>query len=462
MLQGDVSVRWAEESRCSARSFPMSDLPQMPPPRTGVERALGNDELVIIPSPDHPDLALVIGGLTVPEQLGEVIAQAPVAAVRALQGAGALSQVVAASGLSSGRWVQLTAESAANLQAIGPSMNATGTAMTGVLRGGGGAIADHLEFTPGVLVDPTGASLIAGLAMQATLARIERQLESLADKVDLLLEHSQIEIEATLVSALATIETQERRLAGLGEVDADAWDALASVEADVRKAYHHVLRWLTPLRELLKVEDARVPELVEDLKKSVELRDVAAWIRLYVWAELAMKRWELLYLIRQMTVAPDLIPSEAAHLDAEAKARRDALHELFDDLSAFLERDPDDLGWRDRARLVNRYRLGVLRREVAKVLNIYADTLAQAAVEVPEYLDPEGDAGTGPLLRVESIQRRLAEGANRALEGSVDAGREALDRLSGLRESVVDRVAPDRLPRPRWRRRPDTAEDGDS
>ncbi|AXV04976.1 hypothetical protein DVS28_a0269 [Euzebya pacifica] len=441
----------------------MSDLPQIPPPPLGASSRAGRNELVIIPSPDHPELALVIGGATIPDRLGKVIATAPDAAMKTLQGAGALSQVVAAAGLSTGRWVQLTAESAANLQALGPSMNAAGTAMTGVLRSGTGSITQHLEFTPGVVMDPTGATLIAGLAIQATLARIERQLESLVDKVDLLLEHSQIEIEATLVSSLSTIETQERRLAGLGEVDADGWDALASVEADVRKAYHHVLRWLTPLRELLKVEDARVPELVTELKKSVELRDVAAWIRLYVWAELTMKRWELLYLVRQMTVAPDLIPSEAAHIDAEAKARRDSLHELFDDLTAFLERDPDDVDWRDRARFVNRYRLGVLRREVARVLNIYAETLGQAAVEVPEYLDPDGDAGTGPLLMVESVQQRLGRGANRAIEASVDTGLGALDLLSGLRGAMTDRVGDrlptDRLPKGRWRRRPDDPDD---
>lgn len=90
-----------------------------------------------------------------------------------------------------------------------------------------------MQFNSVGLLDPTGATLIAGLAMQATLARIEKKLDALADKVDLLIETSSIEVEAKIISGMATIRQVERRLNACGIVDDDDWDALASDAADI-------------------------------------------------------------------------------------------------------------------------------------------------------------------------------------------------------------------------------------
>jgi hypothetical protein len=374
------------------------------------------DELVVIRPMHRPYVGLVIGDRPVPETVGTVIATAPTAALRVLQGSGALAQTgVVLSTASGGHWVQLTAESTGALSRYTPTVNADG-AMLGVLRGDGGQFGHMLQFDRMSMLDPSGAALLGGLAVQATLARIERKLDDLADKVDLLLEASTIEVEAKLVSAWDTIQQVERRVAAQGFVDDDDWDALSSDKAAVHQAYHQVTRWLDPLRQLLTIDDARVTPLVQELKAAVVLRDIATWIRLYVWAELAMKRWEWLYLVRQMTVAtPELVASEAAHIEAQAAARHRELDALFTDLSTFLGRDPDDVDWRDRARLVNRYRLGVMRREVAKVRNIYAQALGEAEVDVPAYIDPDGEAGTGPLLVKERIDEQLARSVRAAL-----------------------------------------------
>lgn len=419
------------------------------------------DDLIIIPSPAHPDLALVLGESPIPDRLGQVVAAAPDAALRTLQGLGAVAQTAALVGTGSGRWVQLTAESASQLARLGPTMDATGSHALGVLRGSSGGFEHVLQLQTVGVLDPTGASLIAGLAVQATLARIERQLASLADKVDVLLESEEIAVEAKIIAGLDAIRQVERRLAVTGIVDDDDWDTLASERSDIREAYHQVLRWLTPLRQLLVEEDVRVKPLVEALNKSVVLRDVATWIRLYVWAELALKRWELLYLIRQMTVSPETVPSEAAHLQSEASQRAQQLRSLLDDLSVFLDRDPDDVSWRDRARLVHRYRLGVLRREVAKVLNIYASALSEASVEVPDYLDPDGDVGTGPLLVVETVRARVGQGAARALNAGREAGTNVADVLADRTGRVRERVG-DTIERTPWRRRARKADEAPS
>ena len=56
----------------------------------------------------------------------------------------------------------------------------------------------------------------------------------------------------------------------------------------------------------------------------------------------------------------------------------------------------------------------------------------------------------------------MAFGVKRG-EASVDTGREALDLLSGLKGALADRVGDrlpiDRLPKGRWRRRPDDPDD---
>ena len=233
-----------------------------------------------------------------------------------------------------------------------------------------------------------------------------------------------------MLANLKALRRQERLAAARGHVDDDGALVLAGMETKVHADYEHVARWIAPMRELLEREDLSLPDLVDGLTKAVSLRDVGQWLNLYVWAEVTLQRWEFLSLVRHAsTSTDDMVVSEAGHLRDDADSRRDALHELFVDLTRFLDRDLDALGWKDRARLITRHRLRVLRREVADVLDVYAGALAEAAAELPERLEPDVDDGTEPTRAADTLQERLARGATTALATGVGSGKDVLNRL---------------------------------
>ena len=437
---------------------------------------MSSEDLLVIPSPDDADVALVIGAAAIPDRLGTVITEVPAAGLRVLQATAAASQAVALGGMQTGRWVQLTAESANELARLGATMDATGSHALGVLRGSSGGFEHVLQFKQLGVLNPMSATLVAGLALQATLARIERRLETIDSKVDLLLDHARIGVEAKIASNLHVLRRQEQRATTRGRVDDAGGSTLTRLEPDVHEAYEHVSRWLTPLREVLERDDLTLPELVAALDTSIVLRDSAHWLNLYVWAEVALQRWELLSLVRLASIPVDSeeleaasadISAEAEHIRREAAARHEAIQGLHRDLTAFLDRDPDNAGWKDRLRVLSRRRLETLRQELERVLVVYTDALHEASIDVPDALESDNEVDPDDMHSEEGmVGWRLTAGVKGAIGGGLETGRGAIDRLSGLKERVTDAVE-DRLPAdglrtPPWRRRPDVPNDPDS
>ena len=379
--------------------------------------------------PDRPGVVLALGSAPPSTEMGNdlgivppTVVQGLTAGASLLQGKGLMTEVS-----GGGRWVQLTAESTAALDALGPTHDGSG-AVLGVLRSGGGRF-DHVmrfERLGGLPAEPT--ALLTMIAIQATLKRIEQALQDVATKLDLLLEHSKLEVESDLAGALHTIRHIERLVAEHGEVLEGDWTQLSGVQGTVARAYHLSSRWLDPLRDFLAADETSQRQRVAELDRQMNERDIDTWLRLMVFADMAMRRWEMLFLLHQLTAAPHRVASESTHLEAQANERRADLQSLLRGLNDLLDADPDaDLRWWEKAQLVDRYRMGRLRRHLAMVVNAYAEALEHAQVEVPEYVDPRPGLGTQVSDLADEVTARVATGASVALE----AGGAAISAAGG-------------------------------
>jgi hypothetical protein len=140
------------------------------------------------------DQALIVGADDI---LDALLAQFAPRSIEPLDGLQrVIDAVVAATGLSSalaehgGRWVQLTAQSHAWLQEFQAVPGADGSFL-GVVRGAHGQFTHTLSFT-GANVDPTMLANLhtvgATMALRLAIARLERALDRIDAKIDVLID----------------------------------------------------------------------------------------------------------------------------------------------------------------------------------------------------------------------------------------------------------------------------------
>lgn len=397
---------------------------------------------VAILAGDRPGLVLALGqpGSAAPE-LGEVVGKAggPVLA-RLLDAAGLSAAAGASAGFLDARWVRLTEESASKLAERGFAHDGDGLAM-GLIRGDRGRIEHVVRFAEGT--NPVAAALmVQSLATQARLQRIEQKLDELSEKVDVLLEGSRIEVEAQLAANLDTLRRIERRVEDRGRVDDADWSSLAAIESPIKQVYHQTVQWLAPLRAFLHDGELNVREQVQLLRANLGVRDVEFWLRMHVYSELAMKRWELLYLWHEADAAPERLAAEAAQFESRAAERHEELAALYLLLADYLDGD-DELSVWQRLQVLNRVRLARLRIELGQVANAYGEALDQATFELPEYVPDDAAGASGPIIDVSALRDQVGGAARDALTAGAEIGARTGEWMKGRTDQLA-RLRPGR------------------
>jgi hypothetical protein len=358
-----------------------------------------------------------------------------------IHASGLASSAFGAAQMASGRWVQLTQESAARLAAASqPALDAQGVPMA-VIRESNGQIGHVMRFESLGAAPVAAASLLNGMAVQLALLRIERALEDISERVDLLVEASQIELEADLAAAMSVLRRVERRANHRGMVDDDDWASLAAIEAPIKAAYHQTVRWLDPLRAFVDDEQSLV-EQVRTLRANLGARDVEFWLKMYAHGELAMKRWEALYLLRHATVASDRLAHEADLILRHARERHDDLRALHDAIVAYLDAEPTRVGRLDAFRLISRSRLRRLRVELAAAVNAYGAALDQAEVDVPDYAVDALERRQGRLVDIDAMQNAVVGTTRAAIGAGTDAAFDVGRWLGSTTTSAWQRARP--------------------
>lgn len=325
----------------------------------------------------------------------------------------------------------MTAE-AARLLRDNESMRTT--VLTGVVRNPNtGKIAGHLTFVNPQSIAGLASSMpsiAGGAAMQLQLARIEKALDGLKQDLGYLIRNEHLRIEANIETNLEILQDTYAGSRRRGVVEDDQWDRVANLESSVRSLHKETRKHLRSLDDALQDEGQRLTTRVAKLNRALDDERTLYWLRAHVHAELALARWESLYLLRQAQQHSDELEELVTRLHREVDQRHRALAALSARIARYLSVGGTVSTLTDRLRLVRRARLKSLLNELDELLRAF-----------PPGLGP-GDVGAGEPIPLG--------------DGTVE--RRQWDRLVSGAKSLPQATAPvlkaigDRLPRVPLRR----------
>jgi hypothetical protein len=380
------------------------------------------------------DLALVVGEPTWVEQLGQVVDHPQGRTLERLLGhLGVGAGVVALANSARGSWVRLAPETVAHLASgeLKFGTDANGLRLA-TLRGDDGRIGHISRFAGDVVpANPVAAGLLLqGLATSMQMRRLERDLAEIAEGVGTLVEHSQVEHEAELAASMGTIRRVERRVGDRGVVDDRDWVSVAALEHPVRKLRAMTTTWLQPLEHLFEDGRLTLRRQVELSRSQLGSRDLGFWLRMHAYGELAMTRWEQLYLLHEADAAPERLASEARRIEDEARERWQELQTLHRRLAGHLVDAPELSRW-ERLQIISRVRLARLQLQLGHVANAYADALGEPRQDLPAYMPPDASE-LGPLLDLDHFRAAVGEGITDGVRAGGELARDAGQRTGAL------------------------------
>lgn len=280
-----------------------------------------------------------------------------------------------------GRVVRLTAEGA---QLLRGNESMSTRVLTGVVRSPEtGKIAGHLTFiNPQSLAGlaSTLPSIAGGAAMQLQLARIEKALDGLKQDLGYLIRNEHLKVEAGIETNLEILHDAYAVARGRGLVEDDQWDRVANLEVSVRGMHKETKKHLRSLDEALAGGDQRLAVRVARLNRALDDERTLFWLRAHVHAELALARWDAIYLLRQAQHHPQELEELVTRLRNQVEERHGALAELSERIAQYLSVGGAVSIWTDRLRLVRRAKLKSLLIELDAMLHVFPDHLEHPGV----------------------------------------------------------------------------------
>ena len=186
--------------------------------------------------------------------------------------AGAAMQGGSVIAANSGRWVQLTKESAHLADRLGLRASANTGLSTGVLKGEKGQIAGFLQFTKGPgsnLGNPAflagAGGIMAQIAMEQAMREITDYLARIDEKLDDVLRAQKDAVLADMAGVAFVIEEAMSIREQVGRVSEVTWSKVQATSATIARTQAYALRRLDALAETLEKKRD-----VGDLAKAVK------------------------------------------------------------------------------------------------------------------------------------------------------------------------------------------------
>jgi hypothetical protein len=175
--------------------------------------------------------------------------------------AGELVEAGSALAAGSGRWVQLTQESAAAINKHALMVNSTTGLKMGVVQANGGQIQKIVQFAHGpgaYLTNPAilagAAGLMAQLAMQQAMREIKDYLAEIDEKVDDVLRAQKDAVFADMIGVDLVIEEAMTVRGDVGRVSEVTWSKVQGTSMTIARTQAYVLRQLDALAGKLERE----------------------------------------------------------------------------------------------------------------------------------------------------------------------------------------------------------------
>jgi len=227
----------------------------------------------------------------------------------------------AALAAGSGRWVQLTAESAQKVSEMGLSVSSTTGNATGVFRNAAGQIAGHAEFVPNpaMLANPAvlggAAGVMAQVALQQAISELRDYLVVIDAKLDDLLRRQKDDLLADLIGVGMLIEEACAIRDEVGHVSDITWSKLQSAPMVLAHGRAYAIRQIEHLTEQVREADSFSAR--SDAVKAArdEMRE---WLAVLAQTTLLQDSLGVLEIERVLDVAPEDVPQ---HRQALQKVR---------------------------------------------------------------------------------------------------------------------------------------------
>lgn len=206
------------------------------------------------------------------------------------------SQILA----GSGRWVQLTEESAQKVKAFGLMKSSETGLSLGVVQAKGGQIKGIVQFAkgPGSLVGnpavlASAAGIMSQMAMQQTMDEITDYLAVIDEKIDDILRAQKDTVVADMIGVDLVIEEAMTVRDQVGRVSEVTWSKVQATSATIARTQAYALRQLDALAEKLenktkivdlakaaKEAESTVHEWVAVLARCFQLQDAISVLEL--------------------------------------------------------------------------------------------------------------------------------------------------------------------------------------
>ncbi len=220
---------------------------------------------------------------------------------------GSLGQIAAAGMASSGKWVQLTDESAAIARKFALVKNSqTGLSM-GIAKMPDGQFVKHLQFASvGSMLNPTTIASIGTMmnqmALQKSIDRLGEYLEVIDEKVEDVLRNQQDAVLADMIGVDFVIEDAMTGRVSSGRVDEATWSKVQGTSATLARTQAYALRQLDGLAQKLE-KKMKLGELA-DATQAIEPK-VREWLAVIAHCLQLQDTLDVLELDRVLDAAPE-------------------------------------------------------------------------------------------------------------------------------------------------------------
>jgi hypothetical protein len=220
------------------------------------------------------------------------------------------AQLGSAIAAGSGRWVQLSQESAQLIAKHGNALmtNSQTNLSMGVVQNGGGKIQGIVQFAQGpgsILANPAilagAAGIMAQLAMQQAMKEIGDYLDAIDRKVDDVLRAQKDAVFADMIGADLVIDEAMTVREQVGRVSGVTWSKVQGTAMTIARTQAYVLRQLDALAEKLdKTDMAELATMSKDAESKV-----AEWLAVLARCFQLQDALAILELDRVLDTSPD-------------------------------------------------------------------------------------------------------------------------------------------------------------
>lgn len=327
---------------------------------------------------------------------------------------------------NSGRWVQLSKESAQLVEKYGLRKSSKSGLSSGVLKGNKGQIKGFVEFSKGpgsFLTNPAllagAAGIMAQLAMQQTMDEITDYLATIDEKVDDVLRAQKDAVFADMIGVDLVIEEAMTIREQVGRVSEVTWSKVQTTPVTIARTQAYALRQLDALAEKLE-HKTKIGDLAKTSKEAED--KVQEWLAVLARCFQLQDAIAVLELDRVLDASPE-------ELDRHRLALRAARQNRLE----LITRSTERLMARMHAAAGTANTKVLLHPTTSRAVVHSSDHVATAVVDFHGRLGIERD-------RQSLEARRWVDAAAEVRDKVLETGAEGVDAARHLGNETLDRA----------------------